>query len=37
MLLGKLRLKTNLGLDLGLWKDRFSLQMDFFYEKERVF
>ena len=27
--------KTNLGLDLGLWKDRFSLQMDFFYEKRK--
>lgn len=27
--------KTNLGLDLGLWKDRLSLQMDFFYEKRK--
>lgn len=25
--------KTNLGLDLGFWRDRLSLQMDFFYEK----
>lgn len=26
--------KTNLGLDLGLWKDRFSLQMDFSMKKK---
>ena len=35
MLLGETAVKTNLGLDLGLWKDRFSLQMDFFYEKRK--
>lgn len=29
--------KTNLGLDLGLWKDRFSLQMDFSMKKEGYF
>lgn len=28
--------KTNLGLDLGLWKDRFSLQMDFLCEKSFI-
>lgn len=27
--------KTNMGLDLGIWKDRLSLQLDFFYEKRK--
>lgn len=27
--------KTNLGFDLGIWKDRLSLQTDFFYEKRK--
>ena len=28
-------IKTNLGFDLGLWRDRITLQADFFYEKRK--